>query len=81
MGVGDADARALPDRVVSRLAARPPAIDELGLDYINRQVPVERETRIALRAATGTEAIPALLLENGSAVVGEESTLVYLSGS
>jgi glutathione S-transferase len=54
-------------------------LTELGLDYINRQVPVERETRTALREATGTEAIPALRLENGSAVVGEENILVYLS--
>jgi len=54
-------------------------LTELGLDYINRQVPVDRETRTALRAATGTDTIPALRLENGSAVVGEENILVYLS--
>ena len=55
-------------------------LTELGLDYINRQVPVERETRTAaLSAATGTDTIPALRLENGSAVVGEENILVYLS--
>jgi glutaredoxin len=51
----------------------------LGLDYINRQVPVEREARTTLREATGFDTIPALLLENGSAVVGEENILVYLS--
>jgi glutathione S-transferase len=54
-------------------------LTELGLEYINRQVPVERETRAALSAATGTDTIPALRLENGSAVVGEENILVYLS--
>jgi len=54
-------------------------LSELGLDYINRQVPVEREMRTALREATGTETIPALRLENGSAVVGEENILTYLS--
>jgi len=54
-------------------------LTELGLDYINRQVPVERETRTALREATGTDTIPALRLENGSVVVGEENILVYLS--
>jgi glutathione S-transferase len=54
-------------------------LTELRLDYINRQVPVERETRTALREATGTDTIPALRLENGSAVVGEENILVYLS--
>src|SRR6266516_6093048 len=51
---------------------------ELGLDYINRQVPVEREARTALREVMGTDTIPALRLENGSAVVGEENILVYL---
>ncbi len=42
-------------------------------------VPVEREARTALREATGSDTIPALRLENGSAVVGEENILVYLS--
>jgi glutathione S-transferase len=54
-------------------------LTELGLDYINRQVSVEREARTALRQATGSDTIPALRLENGSAVVGEEDILVYLS--
>jgi glutathione S-transferase len=54
-------------------------LTELGLDYVNRQVPVEREARTALREATGTNTIPALRLENGSAVVGEENIVVYLS--
>jgi uncharacterized protein (DUF302 family) len=53
-------------------------LTEVGLDYINRQVPVERETRTALREATGTDTIPALRLANGSVVVGEENILVYL---
>jgi glutathione S-transferase len=52
---------------------------ELGLDYINRQVPVEREARTALREVAGTDTIPALRLEDGSAVVGEENILLYLS--
>jgi glutathione S-transferase len=54
-------------------------LTELGLDYINRQAPVDRETRTALRQATGTDTIPVLLLENGSAVVGEQNILAYLS--
>jgi glutathione S-transferase len=53
-------------------------LTELGLDYINRQVPVERLARTALREASGSDTIPALRLENGSAVVGEENILVYL---
>ena len=54
-------------------------LTELGLDYVIRQVPVEREARTALRRATGAETIPVLRLENGSAIVGEESILAYLS--
>jgi len=54
-------------------------LTELGLDYVNRQVPVEREARTALRGVVGTNTIPALRLENGSTIVGEENILVYLS--
>jgi glutathione S-transferase len=53
-------------------------LTELGLDYLVRQVPVEREQRTALLAATGTDSIPALLLEDGSVVVGEEAIEGYL---
>ena len=34
-------------------------------------MPVEREERLTLLAATGADTIPALLLEDGRAVVGE----------
>jgi glutathione S-transferase len=54
-------------------------LTELGIDYVVRQVPVEREDRSALRAAVGIDSIPALRLENGSAVVGEEHILAYLA--
>src|SRR5919198_2357937 len=53
-------------------------LTELGLDYVNRQVPVEREERSALVETTGADSIPVLLLENGSAIVGEENILAYL---
>src|SRR6266540_3194602 len=53
-------------------------LTELDIDYVSRQVPVEREARAALREAVGAETIPALRLENGSAVVGEENILAYL---
>lgn len=53
-------------------------LTELGLDYVNRQVPVEREARTALRELTGADTIPVLRLENGSVIVGEESVLAYL---
>jgi glutathione S-transferase len=53
-------------------------LTELGLDYVIRQVPVEREARTTLREAIGADTIPALRLENGSAIVGEEYILAYL---
>jgi glutathione S-transferase len=53
-------------------------LTELGLDYVIRQVPVEREARTALREAVGADTIPALRLENGSGILGEENILVYL---
>jgi glutathione S-transferase len=53
-------------------------LTELGLDYVNRQVPVDRDARAALFAATGSDTIPALVLADGSAVVGEDETLAYL---
>jgi glutathione S-transferase len=54
-------------------------LTELGLDYVNRQVPVDRSERAALCAATGSDTIPALVLEDGSAVVGEDEILAYLN--
>jgi glutathione S-transferase len=53
-------------------------LTELGLDYLVRQVPVERDERTALLVATGADTIPALLLNDGMAVVGEEAIEVYL---
>jgi glutathione S-transferase len=53
-------------------------LTELGLDYVNRQVPVERDARAALYAATRSDTIPALVLEDGSAVLGEDEILAYL---
>lgn len=53
-------------------------LTELGLDHVTRQVPVERHDRRDLIRATGTFTIPALLLENGSAVIGESEIRAYL---
>lgn len=53
-------------------------LTELGVDYVARQVPVERCARTALVAATGCDTIPALLLPNGAAVVGESNIVAYL---
>jgi glutathione S-transferase len=52
-------------------------LTELGLDVVLHQVPVEREERTALVAATGSDSIPVLV--DGSAVaVGEEEILDHL---
>jgi glutathione S-transferase len=53
-------------------------LTELGVDYLIRQVPVDRDGRNALLAATGADTIPALVCEGGAAVVGEEAIEAYL---
>ncbi len=35
-------------------------LTELGVDYLTRQVPVDKEQRTVLLAATGADVIPAL---------------------
>ena len=54
-------------------------LTELGIDYLIRQVPVEKEQRHALRRATGAETIPALVFDNGEVVLGEDAILRLLS--
>jgi glutathione S-transferase len=58
-----------------RIRAR---LTELGIDYVTRQVPVDKTERAALRQRTGSEAIPALVLENGTATIGEDAIRRYL---
>ena len=53
-------------------------LTELGLDYLVRQVPVERGNRTALVTATGYDTIPALVLDDGTAVVGEDAIGAHL---
>jgi glutathione S-transferase len=52
-------------------------LTELGLTYVARQVPVEREARAELRAATGATDIPVLVASDGI-VSGEQAILTYL---
>jgi glutaredoxin 3 len=54
-------------------------LTELGLDYVNHQVPVEREQRRLLSELTGSDTVPTLLREDGPALVGEEAILAYLA--
>ncbi len=53
-------------------------LTELGIDYVTRQVPVDKEQRVTLRQATGSDAIPALRLEDGTIAIGEDAIHRYL---
>lgn len=53
-------------------------LTELDVTYVMRQVPVEREERAELVVRTGGDSIPALVCEDGDALIGEEEILAYL---
>jgi glutathione S-transferase len=53
-------------------------LTELGLDYITRQVPVEKNDRVLLRERTGAETIPALVVPDEQPLIGEADILAYL---
>jgi len=53
-------------------------LTELGIDYVTRQVPVAKDRRGALRRTTGSDAIPALVAEDGSTVIGEDAIRAHL---
>ena len=53
-------------------------LTELGVDYVTRQVPVEKEQRALLRLRTGSDTIPALVLEDGTVAIGEEAICRHL---
>ena len=59
----------------SRVRAR---LTELGVDYVVRQVPVEKSERTALREASGTDTIPVLVTGHRPALVGEAAIRAYL---
>jgi len=50
-------------------------LTELGIDYISRQVPVERDQRTLLRERTGSDTIPVLITPDGEVIVGEDAIL------
>ena len=58
-----------------RIRAR---LTELGTDFVTRQVPVDKAKRTALREETGSDTIPAIVLENGTVAIGEEAIRRYL---
>ncbi len=56
-------------------------LTELGVDYVARQVQVDKERRDRLRLRTGSDSIPALVLENGDVAIGEKAIRRYLDQS
>jgi glutathione S-transferase len=54
-------------------------LTELGIDYISRQVPVERTQRALLRERTGGDVVPLLVTGEGERLIGEEPILAYLA--
>jgi glutathione S-transferase len=53
-------------------------LTELGIDYISRQVPVEKGDRALLVQRTGADSIPVLLTPAGEALVGEDVISTFL---
>jgi glutathione S-transferase len=53
-------------------------LTELGLTYVVRQVPVDREDRDELVAATAQQSIPALVAD-AEAITGEDAIVTYLN--
>jgi len=54
-------------------------LTELGIDYLVRQVPVEKDDRVELRERTGTDTIPVLVTPVGEIVLEEEAILAHLA--
>jgi glutathione S-transferase len=53
-------------------------LTELGIDYVTRQVPVEKHDRVLLRERTGTETIPVFAAPGEEPLIGEADILAYL---
>ena len=49
---------------------------ELGVSFVARPVPAERADREELRRKTGSDQIPALLLEDGNAINGDADEII-----
>jgi glutathione S-transferase len=56
-------------------------LTELGLDFVARQVAPDPDDRDAMEAATGRRSIPTLLLEDGTAIEGDDAILAHLDRS
>jgi glutathione S-transferase len=55
-------------------------LTELGIEYVVRQVPVDKDDRVLLRHRTGSDSIPVLVTTSGDVLVGEDSILGHLDG-
>jgi glutaredoxin 3 len=53
-------------------------LTELELDYLVRQVPADPAKRSELVSATGSDTVPVLVLEDDTALTGEDVILEYL---
>jgi glutathione S-transferase len=53
-------------------------LTELGIDFIARQVPSEREDRVLLRERTGATTIPVLVTADRRTLVGETAIAAHL---
>lgn len=53
-------------------------LTELGIDYITRQVPVDKDDRTLLRYRTGTDTIPVLIAPDHAPMIGEATILAFL---
>jgi glutathione S-transferase len=53
-------------------------LTELGIDYITRQVPVEKDDRVLLLQRTGADSIPVLVTPVGETLVGEDAITTHL---
>jgi glutathione S-transferase len=53
-------------------------LTELGIDYMTRQVPVEKADRALLRDRTATDTIPVLVTPSAEPFVGEAAILAFL---
>ena len=53
-------------------------LTELGIDFITRQVRVEKNERALLRELTGTDTIPVLIAPDAEVLVGEAVILGHL---
>jgi glutathione S-transferase len=49
---------------------------ELGVSFVARPVPADPLDREEMRRKTGTDEIPAMLLEDGTAVTGDADALI-----